>query len=58
MAYTIQNLMNTSVDDCKCSLQSVTDIILLQELLSECKRIGHITREKHVARRIKQLEVA
>jgi len=58
MAYTVRTLISTSVDDCKCSLQSVTDLQLLQELLQECKRIGHITREKHVARRIKQLEVA
>lgn len=59
MAYTIRGLMNTSVEDCKTSLQSVDDIGLLRSLLAECYAAGHKSRGKAVERRLKQVrEVA
>jgi hypothetical protein len=51
--------MNTSVEDCKTSLQSVDDIGLLRSLLAECYAAGHKSRGKAVERRLKQVrEVA
>jgi len=56
MSYTVDNYLNTSVDDCKSSLQHCTDMDLLKELLVECIKRGHTTREKYVRSRITQLE--
>jgi len=56
MANTVQGLLNTSVDDCKISLQHVTDLNLLRELLLKCEEREHKTRAGYVRQRIKQLE--
>ena len=55
MAHTVSGLLNTSVDDCMVTMQHITDIQLLRELLAECDRTGHKTRSQIVSRRIKQL---
>lgn len=56
MAYTVSNLMNTSVDDCKTSLGFIDDLDLLRQLLAECDRREHKSRAQIVARRIRQVE--
>ena len=56
MAYTVESLMNTSVDDCIISLSSVNDIAMLKDLHAKCLTSGHKTRAHYVKRRIKKLE--
>ena len=53
---TIDNLMNTSTEDCRQSLRSITDLAFLHDLLARCIAAGHVTRQKLVQSRIKALE--
>lgn len=53
---TIENLLHTSVEDCKQLLTYQTDIAALQELHTRCVEIGHKTRAKLVEARIRKLE--
>jgi len=53
---TVDNLMNTSVEDCKQLLTYQTDIAALQELHTRCVDAGHKTRAKLVESRIRKLE--
>lgn len=52
----IDNLMNTSVEDCKTLLAHQTDRGVLQELHTRCVEAGHKTRAKLVEARIRKLE--
>jgi len=52
----VESLLNTSVDDCKCSLHHVTDLDFLRALHAECEKRGHTSRAKVVAARIRRLE--
>jgi hypothetical protein len=56
MARTAEGLLNTSVDDCRIDLPTVTDLGLLRRLLVLCQQNGHASRYKLVAARIKQLK--
>ena len=57
MARTIPGLINTSCDDCRCSLSYVKDLEFCRDLLAECERIGgQKTRISIVKSRIRQLE--
>lgn len=56
--YSVASLLNTSVDDCKITVQHITDIDLLRETLESCQSSGHKTRAQIIWRRIRQLEVA
>ena len=56
MAYTVESLISTSVDDCKTSLGFITDRTLLRRLYVRCIETGHKTRAKLVTRRLKQLK--
>ena len=58
MAYTVSNLMNTSVDDCKSTLGFIDDLVLLRQLLAECKRNDHKSRARVVESRIRTVEKA
>jgi len=51
----ISGLIHTSVDDCRISLEGYTDPTFLCDLLIECKRRGHTSREQAVRRRISKL---
>lgn len=51
----VNGLIYTSVQDCKTSLDHRTDPALLCDLLVECNRIGHKSREQVVRRRISRL---
>lgn len=53
----IGKLLNTSVDDCRISLQSENDPQLLCDLLIECSNRGegNTSREQVVRRRIAKL---
>lgn len=53
---TIDNLMNTSVDDCKQLLAYQSDLETLQALHTRCVDAGHKTRAKLVEARIRKLE--
>lgn len=48
----VQQLLNTSVDDCRSSIYHITDIDFLSRLESEANRRGHKTRAVIVRRRI------
>jgi len=54
--HTVDNLICTSVDDLKATLPSITDVELLNAALTKAEGLGHKTRTKVLARRIKQLE--
>jgi len=51
----IDNLINTSVDDCRITLGNYSDPTLLCELLIRCHDMNHGSREQVVRRRIAQL---
>jgi hypothetical protein len=52
----IEGLVNTSVDDCKCTIGFIEDLDFLRQLLTRCEEIGHKSRAQVVARRIRQIE--
>lgn len=54
-AQAITRLMNTSVDDCKSSLEHYHDPGLLCDLLLACYSIGQKSREQVIRRRISRL---
>lgn len=56
MPWSIENLISTSVDDCRATLQSIANMAFLRELLAECERLGHKTRALVVKRRIRGIE--
>ncbi len=51
----IPGLIHTSVEDCRQSLESCHDPKLLCDLLIECNRMKHTSREQVVRRRISKL---
>lgn len=51
----LQALLNTSVEDCRQTLQRYHDATLLCDLLIACHQKGHTSREKAVRARIAQL---
>lgn len=51
----VSGLMNTSVDDSRSSLDSETCPALLCDLLIECHKMKHHSREQVVRRRISKL---
>jgi hypothetical protein len=53
---TVNNLIHTSVEDCKTSLNFIDDLDLLRALLAECEKRGHTSRAKVVAARIRKVE--
>lgn len=55
MAHTVKGLLNTSADDCKASLNFITDVALLRQALATAQEQGQKTKAAHIARRIKQL---
>lgn len=58
MCITIENLVNTSVADCRSTLQIIDDMPFLLALQAECERLEHTTRAQFVRWRIRQLEKA
>lgn len=55
---TIKNLINTSVDDCKSSLEHITDLDFLQELHGAVLSLGgHPSRLRIVAARIRKVKM-
>jgi len=56
MAYTVENYMSSSLDDCKGSLANETDLSLLRKLYVRCIETGHKSRAKLVTSRIKKLK--
>lgn len=50
-----QQLIHTSVDDCRISIARIRDAELLCELLVQCRLHDMATREAVVRRRIKQV---
>jgi hypothetical protein len=56
MPRTVESLLNTSVDDCKSSLEFITDLTLLRRLYVRCIETGHKTRAKYVNARINKLK--
>ncbi|HXE96792.1 MAG TPA: hypothetical protein VN642_10325 [Dongiaceae bacterium] len=58
MAYTVKGLINTSLDDCRISLQLINNMTLLMDLLTECIKTGQVSRAQVVQRRINKLQAA
>lgn len=56
MGMTIENYLNTSVDDCRVSIGVIDDLEFLRLLLARCLRLERKTLSRVVARRIKQIE--
>ncbi|MEW6427299.1 MAG: hypothetical protein AB1568_04605 [Thermodesulfobacteriota bacterium] len=53
---TVEQYLNTSVDDCDVSIRFIPDVNFLRRLLAECERLGHKTRAVVVRRQIRRLE--
>jgi len=51
----ISSLINASVDDCKISLSTCSNPDFLCDLLIECRKVGHMSRENVVRQRISKL---
>jgi hypothetical protein len=51
----VSELMNTSIEDCRITLQGYHDSGLLCDLLIQCNRACHESREQVVRRRIAAL---
>lgn len=51
-----RGLVNTSVDDCRNSLNFVSDCAVLREGLRLSEEFGHVTRAKLFKSRIRKLE--
>lgn len=56
MAHTVENLMNTSCDDMKCTIGYITDIDLLQRTHRAAVAREYKTKALHLERRIKTLQ--
>lgn len=54
---TIAQLINTSVDDCRSSLDHVTDLDFLEKLHAECLRLAHPSRLRVVSARIRKVKM-
>ena len=54
----VMRLVCTSADDCKTSLNFVTDLDVLHEALEQCTVRGEKTNAKYISSRINQLEKA
>lgn len=54
---TIPQLISTSVDDCRISLEYVTDLEFLQQLHAECLRLAQPSRLRVVAARIRKVKM-
>jgi hypothetical protein len=53
----VNKLINTSVEDCRISLQNYHDPHMLMDLLIVCARMGHVSRAHIVRQRIASLMV-
>ncbi len=51
----ISGLLNTSVDDCRISIQSDNDLPMLEHLLTECHARQNTSRAQIVKRRINKI---
>lgn len=56
MGYTVENLISTSVDDCKTILGFITDLTLLRRLYVVSLERGYKSKAKLANARIKQLK--
>ena len=56
MGYTVKGLINTSVDDCKVTLNHIADLDLLTELHAQCLALGQPSRLRVVAARIRKIK--
>jgi hypothetical protein len=54
----VRGLVGTSADDCKTSLNFVTDMDVLREALRRAEAMSATTKAKHIAARIRKLERA
>lgn len=52
----IENYLNTSVDDCRTSLNFISDLEFLRQLLEACEQRGHTSRARVVRSRIRKVE--
>lgn len=57
MGYTVNGLINTSVEDCKSTLAHIDDLDLLTALHAQCLALGQPSRLRIVAARIRQLKM-
>lgn len=57
MAYTVEGLINTSVEDCKTTLTYIDDLDLLTALHAQCLALGQPSRLRVVAARIRKIKM-
>ena len=56
MAYTVESLISTSVDDCKVTMGFITDLTLLRRFYVVSLERGYKSKAKLANARIKQLK--